>query len=139
VEDESKIEALEVQHYQSLIHRNFNQIFGGKLKYYDIERQNEKNGHFDTQEVGIIDFLTIDQNGDLVVIELKRESTDQTLGQILRYMGWVNKNLCKKDQKVKGLIIAESKDNKLEYALTVTPNVTFRKMNLNIELEESSK
>lgn len=136
-EDESKIEALEV-HYQSLIHRNFNQIFSGKLEYYDPERQNEKNGHFDTQEVGEIDFLAIDQNKDLVVIELKIESTDVTLGQILRYMGWVNKNLCKKNQKVKGLIIAEIKDNRLEYALTVTPNVTFRKMKLNVEIEDST-
>jgi len=137
-EDESKIEALEVQHYQSLIHRNFNQIFRRKLEYYDPERQSEKNGHFDTQEVGIMDFLAIDQNKDLVVIELKRESTDRTLGQILRYMGWVNKNLCKKDQKIKGLIIAESKDNRLEYALTVTPNVTFSKMKLNVEIEDST-
>ena len=136
VEDESKIEALEVQHYQSLIHSNFNQLFGRKLEYYDPERQNEKNGHFDTQEVGTMDFLAIDQNKDLVVIELKRESTDVTLGQILRYMGWVNKNLCKKDQKIKGLIIAEIKDNRLEYALTVTPNVTFRKMKLNVEIED---
>ena len=83
-----------------------------------------------------MDFLAIDQNKDLVVIELKRESTDRTLGQILRYMGWVNKNLCKKDQKIKGLIIAEIKDNRLEYALTVTPNVTFRRMKLNVEVED---
>ena len=125
-----------MQHYQSLIHRKFEQLFKGKLEYYDVERQNEKNGHFDTQEVGEIDFLAIDQKNDLVVIELKRESTDVTLGQILRYMGWVNKNLCRQDQKVKGIIIAESKDNKLELALTVVPNVTFRKMELKVEIEE---
>ena len=53
-------------------------------------------------------------------------------------MGWVNKNLCKKNQKIKGLIIAEIKDNRLEYALTVTPNVTFRKMKLNVEIEDST-
>lgn len=133
---EEKIKALEVQHYQSLIHRNFEQLFKGKLKYYDAERQNEKNGRFDTQEVGEMDFLAKDQNNDLVVIELKRESTDVTLGQILRYMGWVNKNSCKQDQKVKGVIIAESKDNKLELALSVVPNVTFRKMELKVEIEE---
>src|SRR3990167_8121722 len=121
-----QIEALEVQHYQSFIHRNFTQLFGGELSYYDLERQNEKHGQFDTQEVGIIDFLTVDKNKDLVVIELKRNSTDQTLGQILRYMGWVNENLCKNSQKVKGIIIAESKDNRLDYALTVVPSVVFR-------------
>jgi hypothetical protein len=136
-EEEAQIEALEVQHYQSLIHRNFERLFQRKLRYYDKERQDEKNGHFDTQEVGVMDFLTLDQNEDLVVIELKRKSTDETLGQTLRYMGWVNKNLCKKNQKVKGIIIAETKDNKLEYALTVTPTVTFRKMTINVEIEEA--
>jgi hypothetical protein len=134
--DESKIDALEVQHYQTLIHRNFKKLFGEKLKYYDLERQNEKNGQFDTQEVGIMDFLAIDEKKDLVVIELKRDSTDTTLGQILRYMGWVNKNLCGKNQKVKGIIIAESKDNRLEYALSVAENVIFRKMNLSVRIEE---
>ena len=134
-----QIEALEVQHYQSLIHRNFKQLFGEELSYYDLERQNEKHGQFDTQEVGILDFLAVDKNKDLVVVELKRNSTDQTLGQILRYMGWVNENLCKKGQEVKGIIIAESKDNRLDYALTIVPNVVFRKMNLGVKIEEPEK
>ncbi len=138
VVDESKIEALEVQHYQTLIHRNFNQLFRGELKYFDEERQNERNGKFNTEEVGEMDFLAVDKNNDIVVIELKRTSTDATLGQILRYMGWVNRNLCKKDQKVKGIIIAEVKDNRLEYALTVVPNMTFRKMKLSVEIEGPS-
>ncbi len=137
IETVPRIEALEVQHYQSLIHRNFAQLFSGELSYYDLERQNEKHGQFDTQEVGIIDCLAIDKNKDLVVIELKRNSTDQTLGQILRYMGWVNENLCKNSQKVKGIIIAESKDNRLDYALTIVPSVVFRKMNLGVRIEES--
>ncbi len=133
---EQKIEALEVQHYQSLIHRNFEQLFYGRLSYYDAEGQNERHGHFDTQEVGEIDFLAIDQNNDLIVIELKRKSTDKTLGQLLRYMGWVKENLCKKDQKVKGMIIAESKDNRLDYALRVVSNVVFKKMDLNVNIEK---
>ena len=136
IENKSKIEALEVQHYQTLIHRNFDQLFKGKLRYYDPERQNEKCGKFDTQEVGEMDFLAIDEKGDLVVIELKRNSTDKTLGQILRYMGWVNKKLCKKNQKVKGIILAETKNNRLEYALTIVPNVIFKKMKLNVEIED---
>lgn len=133
--DELTIEALEVQHYQSLIHRNFKQLFKGELRYFEEERQNEKGGHFDTDEAGNMDFLAVDKDNNLVVIELKRKSTDKTLGQVLRYMGWVNKKLCKKGQKVRGMIIAESKDNKLEYALTVVPNVIFRRMKLNVEIE----
>lgn len=133
--EEVQIKALEVQHYQSLIHRNFTHLFKHKLKYYDEERQNENIGHFDTQEVGIMDILAVDNDNNLVVIELKRESSDKTLGQILRYMGWAKKNLCKKGQEVKGIIIAETKDNRLDYALTITPNVTFKKMTLNVEID----
>ncbi len=135
IAETQKIEALEVQHYQSLLHRNFRTLFKD-LRYYDQERQSEKNGHFDTQEVGVLDFLASDTKDNLIVIEIKRHSTDKTLGQILRYMGWVEKNLRKDKQKVKGLIVAESKDNRLEYALSIVPDVTFKRMKLRVEIED---
>lgn len=134
--ESSQIDALEVDHYQSLIHRNFKHLFKGKLKYYDAERQNENHGHFDTQEVGIMDFLATDEKNNLVVIELKRASSDTTMGQILRYMGWVKKNICDSSKKVRGIIIAETKDNRLDYALQVSPDVEFKKMKLDVEIEE---
>jgi hypothetical protein len=133
--DEEKISALETEHYQSLVHRNFNKLFG-ELKYADPETQNEKKGHFDTQEVGIMDFLAIDKNDNFIVIELKRSSTDQTMGQILRYMGWVKKNLCKDKQKVTGIILAEDKDVRLDYALELIPYVKFKKMKLEVKIED---
>ena len=132
---EYKIDALEVDHYQSLIHRNFKYLFNNKLIYYDEEYQNQHKGHFDTGEIGILDFLAIDKNNNFVVIELKRDANDKTLGQILRYMGWVKVNLCKKTQDVKGIIIAESKDNRLDYSLKILNTVEFRKMKLNVEIE----
>ncbi len=135
IQTDEKIDALETQHYQTLIHRNFKILFRGKLKYYDPERQNEKYGRFDTQEVGEMDFLAVDEKNNFVVIEIKRHSTDKTVGQILRYMGWVKKNLCKNHQSVRGLIIAESKDNRLDYALIHVPNVKFKKMHLHVEIE----
>ncbi|OHD19830.1 MAG: hypothetical protein A2Y34_10415 [Spirochaetes bacterium GWC1_27_15] len=111
-DDEQEInnfEALEVQHYQSLIHRNFSILFKNELKYFDEESQNPKNGHYDTEEVGEMDFLCLDKNSNFIVIELKRKATDDTIGQILRYMGWVSENLCKKSQTVRGIIIAEKR------------------------------
>ncbi|MBT4334272.1 DUF91 domain-containing protein, partial [archaeon] len=134
--EEYKFNALEVDHYQSLIHRNFKHLFKDEYSYYDEEYQNENSGHFNTLEVGILDFLVKDKENNLVVIELKRDSTDKTLGQILRYMGWVKANLCKKDQKIKGIIIAETKDNRLGYALKIIDNVEFKKMKLNVEITD---
>lgn len=41
-----------------------------------------------------IDLLAVDQAGNFVVVELKvSRGYDRTVGQILRYMGWVEKNV----------------------------------------------
>jgi len=133
--EEQKFEALEVQHYQSLLHRNFHRLFP-KFKYFDEEEQIPKSGQYDTQTVGIIDILAIDRKRNFVVIEIKRQATDKTIGQILRYMGWIQEELCKDGQKVRGIIVAERKDIQLEFALKVIPNVTFMKLGLSITLEE---
>ena len=66
----------------------------------------------------------------------KLKPLDLTKAMIQLFGDEVNKKLCKQGQKVKGIIIAESKDNKLELALTVVPDVSFRKMKLKVEIEE---
>ena len=133
--EEQKFEALEVQHYQTLLHRNFHRLFP-KLKYFDDEEQIPKNGQYDTQTVGIMDILAVDEKGNFVVIEIKRQATDKTIGQILRYMGWTQEELCKDGKKVTGLIVAERKDIQLEFALKVIPTVKFMKLGLTITLNE---
>jgi RecB family endonuclease NucS len=86
--------------------------------------------------VGIIDILAVDEKGNFVIIEIKRQATDKTIGQILRYMGWIQEELCKDGQKVSGLIVAERKDIQLEFALKVIPTVKFMKLGLTITLNE---
>jgi len=73
-------------------------------------------------DIGPIDILAIDKSsGGYVVIELKKNQTsDDTVGQIARYMGWIQE---KKKKKVKGIIIAGQNDKKLEYAMKVVPNI----------------
>jgi Holliday junction resolvase-like predicted endonuclease len=67
-------------------------------------------------DIGIIDILAKDKvTGSYVVIELKRNQTsDDTVGQVLRYMGWVTENL--KEKNVRGIIVAGTYDEKLYYA-----------------------
>jgi hypothetical protein len=74
-------------------------------------------------DIGPIDILAKDKKtGSHVVIELKRSQTsDDTIGQLARYMGWVTLN--KKDKDVKGIIIAGAYDEKLAYALKMIPNI----------------
>ena len=80
--------------------------------------------------------LTIDEIGDFVIIEIKRKAKDLSIGQILRYMGWTKEELCKSGQTVKGLIVAESKDRNLEFALKIVPEIKFMKLSLNITILE---
>ncbi len=70
-----------------------------------------------------------------MVVELKRDrASDVVVGQILRYMGWVNEHLCPSNQSVKGCIITQRKDQKLEYALKQVNNIEFLKYELDFRL-----
>jgi len=87
-------------------------------------------------EIGPIDILAKDKKtGSYVVIELKKNQTsDDTVGQITRYMGWIKKN--KNDKNVMGIIIAAEFDKKLEYALGAVQNVEVFLYQVDFKLKE---
>ncbi|MEK6952479.1 MAG: PDDEXK nuclease domain-containing protein [Nanoarchaeota archaeon] len=87
-------------------------------------------------EIGPIDILAKDKKtGDYVVIELKKNQTsDDTVGQITRYMGWIKKN--KNNPNVKGIIIAAEFDKKLEYALEAVQNIEVFLYQVDFKLKE---
>jgi hypothetical protein len=73
--------------------------------------------------VGPIDLLAVDNDGSLVVFELKRASSpDSAMGQLTRYMGWVKQTIGQ-GHDVFGVIVARSVTDKLRYACSVVPNV----------------
>lgn len=92
---------------------------------------------YNTGEVGEIDILAKHKKeNQWLVIELKKDQTsDSTVGQILRYMGWVRRHLASDGDIVKGLIICRDIDCKLQYALDGQSNIccmTYQvKFNLN--------
>ena len=70
-----------------------------------------------------------------MVIELKKnQSSDNTVGQLARYMGWIMDK--KGDSNVQGIIIAADYDTKLEYALKPFPNVLLFLYSVSFTLEE---
>lgn len=72
------------------------------------------------------------------MIELKKgRPSDQVVGQILRYMGWVKRNLCKEGQPVKGLVICRDPDMKLSYALEMTNNIGVQYYSVSFKLRET--
>jgi restriction system protein len=90
---------------------------------------------FETTDVGAIDILAVDRTtNDFVVIELKRNrSSDVVVGQMLRYMGWVKKNLCN-GRGIRGLIICREHDRKLTYAASMLHNVELKYYKVTFEL-----
>ncbi|GEM_PF-958049 len=92
-------------------------------KYSLIEEEGEVISRQFKTDVSSIDILAKDKKtNSYVVIELKKNQTsDDTVGQAARYMGWIKAK--KGDNNVKGIIIAAEFDEKVEYALRVVPNV----------------
>ena len=74
--------------------------------------------------VGPIDILALNSDDSFVVFELKRgRVADKAIGQISRYMGWVQKNLAR-GRTVKGVIVAKVISQNLRQAIVVVPNVS---------------
>lgn len=125
------------KHLEEFIISNFQQVFNGEL---EIFRDGEGfTGQQYRTDVGTIDILARDtQTGDFVVIELKRgQGSDQTMGQILRYMGWVKEHLSQGSQGVRGTIICQSVDERLDYALSMIPNVDAKFYKVDFRLTDS--
>ena len=111
-----KIFSLEEQ-LEDFIIENWDKTDFGKK--YDLIY--DEDGHLISQQyvtkIGRIDILAKDKNTKShVVIELKRNQTsDDTVGQLLRYMSIIEED--KKDDNVKGVIVAAKFDERLKYAL----------------------
>ena len=92
---------------------------------YSTSEDPEAGNQFPT-DVGPVDILAVHKTQPrLLVVELKRnQSTHQTVGQVLRYMGWVEKHVAKEMGKtVEGLIIAREVDKGASYALSLLPHI----------------
>jgi restriction system protein len=120
------------KHLEEFLIKHWNTLPIGQE--YDIF----KDGQQFPTDTGPIDILAISKDQKrLLVVELKKGRTsDATVGQILRYMGFVKANLLESHQEVHGLIIAYSDDQSIRNALSVVPNVQFAKYQVNFSLEQ---
>ena len=125
------------KYLEDFIVSNFDTIFKGELKIYEDAEGND--GQQYATDIGPIDILAVEpKSKSFVVIELKKgRPSDQVMGQVLRYMGWVKKNLCTNGQAVRGLVICRDSDPKLSYALEVTNNIEVRYYSVSFKLREA--
>lgn len=81
-----------------------------------------------------IDILAVSRSGDFVVIELKvSRGHERTIGQLLRYMGWVQKNLAA-GKSVRGVIVANDITEDLKLAASQIGNVRLFEYELSFKL-----
>lgn len=86
-----------------------------------------------------VDILAVDAAGRLVVIELKvSRGYDRVVGQLLRYMAWIDKNQAERGQAVRGIIAAREISEDLKLACSYLPNVTLYEYELSVSLTKIS-
>jgi restriction system protein len=125
------------KHLEDFLVKNWTQI--DLSKEYDIfEEEGEKVGQQYVTEAGTIDILAISKNKKkLLVVELKRGRTsDIVVGQVLRYMGFVQEELAEDGQTVSGVIIALEEDKKIQRALVMVPNVALYRYQISFKLQK---
>ena len=87
-----------------------------------------------------IDLLTIDKHNNYVVIELKVSTGyDRVIGQLLRYMAWIEKHQAEPTQKVRGIIIAREISDDLHLAASKIPDVELFEYDLSVSLRKVNK
>jgi len=87
-----------------------------------------------------IDILAVEDEKDFVVIELKvSKGYDRAVGQLLRYMAWIEQNLAEPGQKVKGMIIARRISDDLRLATSRVSDVELYEYQMSISLSRVEK
>jgi restriction system protein len=135
---EDPIEFALEKHLEDFLVKNWKQTELGRD--YDIyEEDGELIGQQYLSDTGPLDILAISKDKQtLLVIELKKgRASDSVVGQIQRYMGYVQDTLLDETQRVKGVIIALEDDIRIRRALSVTSNIEFYRYQINFKLFKS--
>ena len=84
-----------------------------------------------------IDILAVDTENNFVVIELKvSRGYDRVIGQLLRYMAWIEKNLADLGQRVNGIIVAREISEDLLLATSKVTDVELFEYELSVILRK---
>jgi len=82
-----------------------------------------------------IDILAVSAANEHVVIELKvSRGYDRVIGQLLRYMAWIEKNQAEPGQRVRGMIVAREISNDLLLACSRLSDVFLYEYDLQVQV-----
>lgn len=117
------------RHLHDFLRDNWPRLpLGKEWAIYSEPGDDEAGYEYPCGAIGRIDLLAKHHTDPRwLVIELKRnQSSDKTVGQALRYIGWVKENLAESSESVEGLIIAHQADETIRYALKTLSNVSLQ-------------
>ena len=126
------------KHLESYLIQNWQETI--LSKNYDIYKDNGKLGQQYMTRSGPLDILAISKDRkEFLIIELKKgRASDEVVGQVMRYMGYIKHSLATNSEKVKGMIIALDEDTNLKDALSVTNDIDFMKYEIDFKLSNST-
>lgn len=128
------------RHLHEFLRDNWSKTSLGQEWNLYSEPGDEEAGYEYPCGVGRIDLLARHRNKPAwLVVELKRDqASDSTVGQILRYIGWVKAHLVEPGEEVRGLVIARQADDALRYALSTIPSVDLQLYEVDFRLKPIS-
>jgi hypothetical protein len=86
-----------------------------------------------------IDILAVSQHNEYVVIELKvSRGYDRVVGQLLRYISWIERNHAESDQPVRGIIVARQISEDLKLACSRLADVSLFEYDLQVQVKKVS-
>lgn len=135
VENEEEEEGVEIplefeRQLEDFVEKNLALVEQGLELFVD---EDGNRGRQYPTDVGRIDLLCLRPNGDLVVIELKRgRGSDRVVGQISRYIGWVQAHLVD-GHDVYGVIITHEYDKYLSYAVAANSKLSLLYYRIKLE------
>jgi restriction system protein len=136
IEDPSAF-ALE-EHLEAFLVKNWEKTPLSK-DFAIFEEEGEQVGQQYSTDAGIIDILAVSRDKKrILIIELKRgRVSDVVVGQVLRYMGYVREQIAEPNQTVEGVIIGLEDDQKLKWAISSVPSISFYRYKIDFKLEQS--
>ena len=142
---EASGEFVKEQHLQQYLVNHWEQMeLSEQWEIYSDADDPEAGVEFSTG-VGRPDILlTHTSEARVCILELKKGSTsDRAVGQVLRYVGWVCDHLedlegVSADADVEARLIGNEPSEKLEYAISVVPELTLYEYELQVTLNQSA-
>jgi restriction system protein len=136
IEDPSAF-ALE-EHLEAFLVKNWDKTPLAK-EFAIFEEEGEQVGQQYSTDAGIIDILAVSRDKKrILIIELKRgRVSDVVVGQVLRYIGYVREQIAESNQTVEGVIIGLEDDQKLKWAISSVPAISFYRYKIDFKLEKS--